>query len=100
MNYRGRVKLVNGNEIIHSFQYTSREERSIIVNRWKHLYKESMDLYNIQIVPACLDEEVIKEKVLRGKLRAENRIEKMQQESREKFERPAAVYDNKTLYTY
>lgn len=100
MNYRGRIKLVNGNEIIHSFQYQSREERNVIIVRWSSVYGSAMELYNIQIDPVCFDEEIIKEKSARAKIRTETRVLKMQEESKARNERPPAKYNNLKIYNY
>lgn len=98
INYRGTVKLVNGNVTIHSFQYTSREERNSIIDRWKKICKGYFHCYNVQIVPAIVGDAPKPKR----KTKTE-RLKVMQEESRERYDAPVrhkAVYTNLRVYDY
>lgn len=93
MNYYGIVKLIIGSEEKHSIFYTSREDRASIIARWKKSYGDSFFLYDVQIAPK---ETFVIKKI---KTPNEKRLKFMQEESRQRYIRPPAVYDNqKSLY--
>jgi len=95
MNYHGTVRFVNGENVIHSFVYSSREMRNTIVERWKQLYKEVFYLYNVQIAP-----EVIEEKIEKRVIAKKKPLERLQEESKQRFERHLGVYGNLQIYKY
>lgn len=93
MNYSGEIKLYNGKILLHSFKYFSREERKLIIERWKQAYPHILHAFDIHICP----------NVFQGRPRT--RLDKMQEESKERYEkppiiRPAAKYDNLPIYNY
>lgn len=87
MNYRGVVKLIKHGHEVHSFSYFSREERRIIIERWRHLYKDEFWRFHLHILPVVIDEQ---EKRQQGRPK---------KEAPRPFVRPPAVYDNnRSLY--
>lgn len=98
INYRGTVKLMNGESIVHSFEYTSREERKSIVDRWKRICKSSFCFYNVQVSPLILGD-----KKKRKETTKTERLMKLQEESKERnnpIVRHGAVYSNLRIYNY
>lgn len=92
MNYSGEIKLYNGKILLHSFKYFSREERKLIIERWKQAYPHILHAFDIHICP----------NVILGRPREKvTRLETLQEKSKERYERPPARYDNnKSLYNY
>lgn len=83
MNYRGEVKLIRAGKSVHSFSYFSREERKIIIDRWRRLHGQDFDNMELHIAPVVIDEQ---DKKPNGRPK---------KEPERKFVRPPAIYGNR-----
>ena len=91
MKYRGEMKLKNGEKIIASCNYCSKVNRQAIITKWQMDYAEFV-LYDLQIYPYPY-EEIEKEIIVK-------RRKEPKEANPTPIIRPAAVYDNKSLYNY
>lgn len=104
MNYNGTINLIaaDGKEILHSFAYTSREERKKIVDRWKRTYEDYYHLCCLAIIPNVYVPSVKVSPEAKKRL-AEEKLARLQERSsgrHKQFTRPAAVYNNIPTYNY
>lgn len=91
MNYTGVIKLYSGKKELHAFDYFSREERNTIVERWKKAYPHVINALDVHVVPTILVN-------YQGRKKKKTRLEEMQEQSRERYERPQAIYSNTTPF--
>lgn len=102
MNVIGTIRLFHGEIQLCKFNYFSKEDRRVMIRRWKESYIEKWEECHLLISPTIMLHELNRIKVPdNGVIAPSHRaIVKQKEVPVEKIVRPPAIYDNIQSYRY